>query len=338
MKRNVLVAIGITLIAVLVFALGFGAGHSKTAYNDALQVEQPGLYPVPAMGGAGAAPQESFAQSAPPYAPGYDAAKGVAPSDVTNNSVPSTDSDRLVVQNADLTIVVTDVRARVQAISAMAKQMGGFVVSANVYETYTRNGTQVSQAQVVFRVPVDQMDAALDQVKKDTVDVQNETRSSQDITSQYVDLQSQLTAKEAAEAQLLKIMQGAEKTEDVLAVYAQLQQIQSDIQVLKGQIKYDEESAALSSVSVNIIAEETIQPIKVGPWQPQGVARDAIQNLVDFWKGFAEWIINFFLFTLPALITIAIPLFLVYLLGRWLVRKFWKPKAAPIVEEVKKKK
>ena len=71
-------------------------------------------------------------------------------------------------------------------------------------------------------------------------------RTGQDVTDQYVDMQSRLTAKEAAADQLTKIMQNATKTEDVLAVYTQLQQIDSDIEVLKGQIKYTEQSAALS--------------------------------------------------------------------------------------------
>lgn len=270
-------------------------------------------------------PAPAFADSAKSFAPGQS---GIV---TTNSSAPVT--DRLVIQNADLTIVVKDVNGRAKAIQDMAKQMGGFVVSVNIGQTYANDGAQVPQAQVVVRVPADKLDAALEQVKKDAVDVQNETRSGQDVTSQYVDLKSQLTAKQAAEAQLLKIMEGATKTEDVLAVYAQLQQIQSDIQVLKGQIKYYEESAALSAISVNIVAEETIKPLVVAGWKPQGVARDAIQNLIYFWQGFIDWLIGFALYTLPVLITIGIPLYLLFLLVRWIFRKVRQPKAK--IEEPK---
>lgn len=267
-------------------------------------------------------------QEVPAAAPFADSAKSLVQNQTAtganNSTAPA--ADRLVIQNADLTIVVKDVNARAKQIQDMAKQMGGFVVSVNITQTYIHNGSQVPQAQVVVRVPVDQLDTALEQVKKDAVDVQNETRTGQDVTSQYVDLKSQLTAKEAAEAQLLKIMEGATKTEDVLAVYAQLQQIQSDIQVLKGQIKYYEESAALSAINVNIMAEETVQPLEVAGWKPQGVARDAIQNLIYFWQGFIDWLIGFILYTLPVLITIGIPLYLLFLLIRWMFRKVRKPK------------
>jgi hypothetical protein len=122
----------------------------------------------------------------------------------------------------------------------------------------------------------------------------------------------------------------------VLAVYAQLQQIQSDIEVLRGQIKYLEQSAALSAISVNIIAEETIKPLEVAGWKPQGVARDAIQSLIYFWQGFVDGLIRFGLFTLPVLITIAIPLLLAFLVIRWIVRRLRKPNAA--AAETPKKK
>lgn len=290
------------------------------------------------------APRQSLAGGGAPAFPGAsnDASKVIgqeqlpaAPAAPSVNNAPAS-APRLVIQNADLSIVVKDVNARVKAIEDMAKSMGGFIVSVNVYQTYANNGSQVPQAQVVVRVPQDKLDEALTQIKQDTVDVQNETRSGNDVTDQYVDLQSRLTAKQAAEAQLLKIMDDAHKTEDVLAVYAQLQQIQSDIEVLKGQIKYYEQSAALSAVSVNVIAEETVKPLEVGGWKPQGVARNAIQNLIYFWQGFVNFLIQFFLYILPVLLTIAIPLYILFLIARWALRRTRRPKADVAVETPKK--
>jgi len=307
----------ILFIIAIIAAVALSACASKAAPTSAPR----------AYGLGGGAPEAPAA--AAPFA---DSSKslvqnsaGVAPE--SNSSATTT--DRLVIQNANLTIVVKDVNARATEIQDMAKQMGGYVVSVSIGQTYASDGTQVPQAQVVVRVPADQLDAALEQVKKDAVDVQNENRTGQDVTDQYVDLQSQLTAKQAAADQLTKIMQSATKTEDVLAVYQQLQQINSDIEVLKGKIKYYEQSAALSAISVNIVAEETVKPIVVAGWKPQGVARDAIQNLIYFWQGFVDWMIGFFLYTLPVLVTIGIPLYLFFLLVRWIFRKVRKPKVKP---------
>jgi hypothetical protein len=326
MKRSILV---IAIISVLTLAACSTFRSSATQAPAA-----PPMLNFQDSGGGAPARQESFA-------PASDVAKSSAqnPSGVTADNTTA-NANRLVIQTADLSIVVTDVNAHAQAIQDMAKAMGGFVVSVNLSKTYANDGTKVPQAQVVVRVPQDKLGDALTDIKKDTVDVQNETSSGVDVTDQYVDLQSRLTAKEAAAEQLTKIMQDATKTEDVLAVYSQLQQIDSDIEVLKGQIKYTEQSAALSSISVNIIAEETIQPIVVAGWKPDGVARNAIRDLIYFWQDFVNFLIRFFLNILPKLITIGIPLFLLYLVVRWIYRRTRKPKAAEPeeVKEVKKLK
>ena len=153
------------------------------------------------------------------------------------------------------------------------------------------------------------------------------------MTSQYVDLQSQLKAKEAAEKKLLEILDEAQRAEDVLAIYLQVQSVQTEIEVLKGQIKYYEESAALSAISVRLIAEEGSQPITVGPWTPGGAVKEAIEDLIRFVQNFVDFLIYFVLSILPSLILIAIPLYLVYLGGRAVYRRVNKSKVD--VEEKK---
>lgn len=262
---------------------------------------------------------------------GYSAAAPAAQEDLkvvtdtAGNQIPA-NANRLVIKNAELTIVVADVNARVKAIETMANSMGGFIVSSNTYQTYADNGVKVPQATIAVRVPADKLDSALDQIKANTVEVPSEDVTGQDVTDRYVDLQSQLKAKEAAEAQLLKIMENATKTEDVLAVYQQLQQVQSDIEVLKGQIKYYEQSAALSSISVTVVAEQGIQPIQIGGWRPAGTARDAIQELIHFLQSFADFLIVFFLKDLWEILLLLLPFYVLFLIGRAIYRKVRRSK------------
>jgi len=245
--------------------------------------------------------------------------------------------ERLVIQNADLAIVVKDPKARMQEISDLAKEFGGFVVSSNLYQSFTALGKEVPEASIVIRVPSERLDEALARIKEGAVDIDYENRSGQDVTSQFVDLQSQLKAKEAAEKKLLEIMDQATRAEDVLAIYLQVQIVQTEIEQLKGQIKYLEESADLSAISVRLIAEEGTQPIEVGPWKPEGAAKDAIQDLIFFFQNFVDFLIRFVLYNLPALILIGIPLYLVFLAGRALFRRSRKPnEKVEQTEEVKK--
>jgi hypothetical protein len=275
------------------------------------------------MGGGAAPVAQAPAMEAPQSAP--DAARNAVDSYSSTGQVAQ---DRLVIENADLSIVIKDPKTRMKEISDLAKEMGGFVVSSNLYQNTSSTGKQVPQGNIVIRVPSEKLDEALAKIKEGAIDVPTENRSGQDVTSQYVDLQAQLTAKQAAEKKLLEIMDKATRAEDVLAVYIQVQTVQTEIEQLKGQIKYLEESAALSAISVQLIAEESTQPIVVGPWKPEGAAKQAIQDLIFFFQNFVDLLIRFVLLTLPALVLVAIPLFILYLIGRAVYRRVRRSRVA----------
>jgi hypothetical protein len=273
------------------------------------------LYP-PSISGNGAPSSENAPAPTQSYAGNSDTSK--SPGDASANSAAL--QARLVIMNADVTIVVPDPQAKVEAISQMAKNLGGFVISMNMYQTTTQNGQTAPAGTISIRVPSDKLENALGQIKTDAVEVRNETRSGQDVTADYVDLQSQLTNLEMAEADLQAIMDEAKnnpnssttsKTQDVLDVYNQIISVRGQIETIKGQMKYYEQASAFSLINVTLVAEETIQTIEIGGWKPEGVARDAIQSLIKFWQGFVNFLILFFLLILPVLITIFGPIALV---------------------------
>lgn len=327
MKRPIIIILSVVGIFLL---LGFSVmrlmsprvGNTFNTISSAL----PGGY------GGGAPVEEPAALPAD----GLYSAETFKSAEFANVTGQAQTQERMVIENADLAIVVKDPKTRMAEISKLASEMGGFVVSSNVYQSYTGTGTEVPEASIAIRVPSERLDEALDKIKLGAVDIDYENRSGQDVTNIYVDLQSQLKAKQAAEAQLLKILEKAETADDVLAIYLQLESIQTQIEQLKGQIKYYEESAALSSISVRLIAEAGTQPIQIGPWTPAGAAKDAVEDLIRFAQNFAEFLIYFVISVVPSLILLAIPLYLVFLAGRAIFRRYRKsPAGAEVMEEPK---
>jgi hypothetical protein len=112
-------------------------------------------------------------------------------------------------------------------------------------------------------------------------------------------------------------MDQATKTEDVLAVYNQLVQVREQIEVLQGQIKYYDEVTALSSIAVEILANESVQPLTIGGWKPEGVVKNAVQTLINAVKVIANLVIWIIIFVVPVLII----LFVVFFLP---IRFFWR--------------
>ncbi|MCW5875258.1 MAG: DUF4349 domain-containing protein [Anaerolineales bacterium] len=243
------------------------------------------------------------------------------------NAAPSTNSGRLVIRHANLSIVVDAPEQRLEEIAAMAERMGGFVVNSNVYKSSLASGIEVPRGHITIRVPTELYHQALDEIRAGAYDVPSDSQSGQDVTAEYTDLQSRLRNLQAAETLLRQIMEEADDTEDVLYAFHELNRITEQIEVLRGQIKFYEESAALSAISVEIIANAAVQPIRVGPWSIEGAARQALEDLVRTLQNLTEFLVWVVLYLLPVLVVIALPVWLISIpLRRWLAnRKSKKP-------------
>jgi hypothetical protein len=243
--------------------------------------------------------------------------------------------DRLVIKNASLSIVVPDPNKSMDSIARLADEMGGWVVNSNLYKITTGEGVEIPQASISIRVPAERLNEALTSIKAEVEDLKEDVRSEnvsgEDVTATYTDLQSRKANLEQAEAALREIMASATKTEDVLNVFNQLTQVRGEIEVLKGQIKYYEESSSFSAISVELISQASIEPVTIAGWQPQGVARDALQALINAGKLIVNIVIWFVILVLPILVVF----YLVIRLVIWLVKKLFmnKKKATQSVDE-----
>jgi Domain of unknown function (DUF4349) len=233
----------------------------------------------------------------------------------TRNAVYSGEpvtADRLVIRNANLTLVVTDPTTSVAVITKMAEDMGGFVVSSSLYETALGTGDlTATQGTITIRVPADRLDEALNSIKAGAIEVRSENVTGEDVTQQYVDLQSRLRNLEAAEKQLQEIMGSATKTEDVMMVYNQLVQVRGEIETVKGQMQYFEQSARLSEVTIELIPDAAAQPLQIAGWRPQGTAKAAVEALVKALQFLADAGIWAVICVLPIGLLIGIPAFFI---------------------------
>ncbi len=245
-------------------------------------------------------------------------------------SLQQPSQERLVIQNVDLTIVVADPKAKVDVVAALAKSMGGFVVSSNIYQSYTDNGAPVPEASMTIRVPAERLEEALTEIKSDALEVRNENRSGQDVTKEYVDLKSRLRTYEDAEEQLRTILEEKTSPEEVLDVFNQMMYYREQIELIKGQMQYYEEAAALSAINLTFIAQEKVQPLEIGGWRLQGTARDAVQALINFIQGFVRFLIWLVIAVIPIGLIILVLLWVLWRLFRFVWRfLFPRRKARP---------
>ncbi|HEY58393.1 MAG TPA: DUF4349 domain-containing protein [Anaerolineae bacterium] len=215
-------------------------------------------------------------------------------------------TERLVVRTAYLSIVVPDPEATMNDLAGLAEEMGGFVVSSGLSTLRLANGDEVPQASITFRVPAEKFQESLSQVRSMASRVNEERIQGQDVTEEYVDLQARLRNLRAAEKQLQEIMDQATRTEDVLHVYRELTNIRGEIERLQGRIRYLEQAAAMSSITVGLVPDEAAQPLRIGGWEPKGVVRDALQALIRTLQGLVTVVIWLIVYLLPVLVALGV--------------------------------
>jgi uncharacterized protein YihD (DUF1040 family) len=186
------------------------------------------------------------------------------------------------------------------------------------------------------RVPADRLDEAMTKIKAMTGDPKkytlNENIYGQDVTKEYTDLKSRLRNLEEADAKLSEFYEKAANTEEALAIYTQKMQVTEQIELIKGQMKYYEDSVSTSSIAVSIRSKQSIAPLTVAGWKPSGVAKDALEALLKFAKGLVNFIIWFGLYILPIVLVLGLP---VYFLVRWLIRRNRARKQAAVAQWLK---
>jgi hypothetical protein len=94
-------------------------------------------------------------------------------------------------------------------------------------------------------------------------------------------------------------------------------------------MKYYEQSAALSSISVQLIANAAMQPITIAGWQPGGVAKQALQSLIHALQSLTNFAIRALILYVPVLLIIFVPIGLIVWGIVALVRKIRRPKPTP---------
>ena len=302
MKKNGLLVLSIVLMLVLSSC----ASAQRSATNETIDSSRS------AEGGM------AYSEAVSPA----EAPSAAAPDTATTGAASSSGGDQMIVKTASLTILVDDPSVSLSDLMKLVDEMGGYTVSSSKYQTYLSSGEQVPAAYATVRVPSGRLTDALDQIKALTGDpgkyVTDESVSGQDVTQTYTDLGSRLRNLEEAEVELSALYDKAVDTDDILAIYNKKMEVTEQIEVIKGQMQYYEEASTMAAITVQINAKASVQPITVAGWEPKGVARNAIQALINFFKGFVNFLIWLGIYILPILIIIGLPIFF---LVRWLVRR-----------------
>ena len=186
----------------------------------------------------------------------------------------------MIVQTAKLNILATNYDEASAAIEKLAAAHGGYVEKLDA-KAQTGNARELSAS---LRIPAKQLDAFLADVRK-LGHVEEENRSNEEVSDQYVDLQAHLKSARATEQRLIELLgTRTGKLEDVLEAERELARIRGEIESMQGQSALLVHRVSYATVEVNL-SEEYRQVLGSGAISTGTKLRNALvegfRNLQD---------------------------------------------------------
>ncbi|MBN8657007.1 MAG: DUF4349 domain-containing protein [Anaerolineae bacterium] len=305
-----------------------------------------GMLVLNACGASAAeAPEVYIEEAAATEAPAQDAsnapvapAEGEAASTLKEGSVYETGSTdnvavttHLIIKNADMRLLVEDSDVAIDRITQAVGDSGGYIISSRVWNQAHFDGKNYKYATITMGVPVLTFERTLNRLRDLSLDVLDENASGEDVTDQYVDLQSQLVNLEATRERIKSFLDQAKTVEEALLINQQLSEIERQIEEIKGRINYLQDRSSFSTITVNIEPKlpEYIPPTPTPTptpmpeeWKPGETVSSAWQTLTKAYQGFVDLLIWVLLVFVPIF---GPPILIIWVILKLVFRKPNKP-------------
>ena len=187
-------------------------------------------------------------------------------------------------------------------IKSKVDSLGGYIEQSDIYNGSYQSNYRSRSASLKIRIPAQKLDDFVDLVAVSS-NITNKSESVEDVTLQYVDLESHKRALRAEEESLIAMLKKAEKIEDIVAIQSQLTSVRYQIESMESQLRTYDNKIQYSTIWLNVeeVAHyEPYEPKTPGQRIREGFTRN-VHNVLD---GIENFFIEF---------VIAIPLILVSL-------------------------
>jgi hypothetical protein len=150
-----------------------------------------------------------------------------------------------IIKEATLRFETNDLEETFNKIQKAIKESGATVqndAEGKDYNSVFRN--------ITVRIPSRNFDSFIQDISKGVSYFERKEISSQNVTEQYIDLNSRLNTKRKLENRYLQILQKATKISEILEIEKQLSAIREEIEAKEGQLKYLESRVSESTIYI----------------------------------------------------------------------------------------
>jgi len=228
---------------------------------------------------------------------------------------PALPQIRKLVKTVELDLRVPDTKTSAEDLQHLAAEFGGYVAEMSGQR---RQG--LLYYTLTLRVPVDRLDDAVTRIKRLADRIDREVVRTEDVTEKHIYLGARLRTLVATETELRGLLSESRsrqhKVEDIMAIYAKLTEIRSEIEQIQGQLQALEKLTALSTINIGLMPTESAVPVMSDGWRPAETARRSFRALLAALRGLVDLAIMAGIVLLPICLVVGLP--------AWGLMRLWR--------------
>ena len=232
-----------------------------------------------------------------------------------SESATSSEAEEKIIKTVELHVQTKEYTAYINGVNAAVASLGGYVENSSTDlgtgSKYNRNATYT------VRIPADKLDAFLEAAGENGT-VTSITEEQKNVTLEYVDLESRISAFKTARDSLTKLLEKAESLENILAIQERLSEVNYEIESYTAQLRVLANRVSYSTVTMHIWEVERVTEEEPSLWSQ--IKNRFLDNLDDLVDGLRNAVVDI-VGGLPIILPVAVAAVIAILIIRKLIKK-----------------
>ncbi len=208
-----------------------------------------------------------------------------------SGSAAALPADRKLIRTVRMDAETEDLTALLDSLTARIAELGGYVEAKNLHNGSAYSGYRRRNLSMTVRIPAARVDEFVAQVGENA-NVVSSTETVDDVTLQYVDTESHVTALETEQARLIELLEQAKTLEDVLKIEDRLTDVRYELERYASYLRTLENQVSYATVNLSITEVKEYTPVvEEEPNMWQRIATGFGRSLKDIGKGLKEFFI-----------------------------------------------
>jgi hypothetical protein len=217
-----------------------------------------------------------------------------------NSATTAEGLNKKLIYTANLVMQVKEYAEAQSEVRNLVSLSGGYIVEfSESQSTHEVGGT------FVLKVPANGFSSLLEGIEQIKHESYQQSIKGQDVSEEYVDLESRLKVKGLMETQYIEFMKKATKTTELVSFANELGKIQEEIELIKGRMRYINNNVSYSTVEIRLYQQDGIVDTALVDEEKTPLferANEALKGTIDVLTLLFQWIVVILFGAMPIIL------------------------------------